>query len=81
MACDERGHRALEDALTKMREERNEQTDRALRLHGNVVGLEARIRDLETALHDLRSLLACAQVQAEIADRTIAKIRAVLAEA
>lgn len=35
MACDERGHRALEQALTKMREERNEQTDRARHLHGN----------------------------------------------
>ena len=55
MACDERGHRALEQALTKMREERNEQTDRARSLHGNVVGLEAKIRSLEVTLHDAKS--------------------------
>jgi predicted nucleic acid-binding Zn-ribbon protein len=81
MACDERGHRALEQALAKMREERNEQTDRARRLHGNVVGLEAKVRDLEVALHDALERGAEAQVRAEKAEATIVEMQVVLAMA
>lgn len=80
MACDERGHRALEQALTKMREERNEHTDRARHLHGNVVGLEAKVRDLEVALRDALERGAAAQCRAETAEALIAKVQAEVAD-
>ena len=72
MACDDRGHHVLEQALTKMREERNEQTDRARHLHGNVVGLEAKVRDLEVALRDALERGAAVQCRAETAEALIA---------
>jgi hypothetical protein len=50
------------------------------KLKGHITGLEARIQDLELALHDACEKGAEAQVQAEIAEATIARMRAVLAE-
>ena len=78
MSCDERNHRALEQALERMREERNDQTDRARSLHGNVVGLEAKVRDLEVALRDALERGAAAQCRVEKTEAIIAEAWTVL---
>ena len=78
MSCNERNHRALEQALDKMREERDEQTKRAKGLHGNVVGLEAKIRELETALDRANERNAEVLARAERAETKIVEIEAVL---
>ena len=57
MACDKRNHCALEQALVKMREERNELRRQNTSLHGNVVGLEAKVRRLEVVAKDLEYAL------------------------
>jgi chromosome segregation ATPase len=80
MACDERNHRALEAALTKMREERNSQTKMVRSLHGNVVGLEAKVRNLETDLRKSRQTEYEALSHVEQLKFRIAEICSMIAE-
>jgi hypothetical protein len=52
MACDERGHRALEQAIGNMREQRDQQTRKATSLQDNLVGLEAKVQRLQDELRE-----------------------------
>jgi truncated hemoglobin YjbI len=86
MACDERNHRVLEQALTKMREERNELRRQNMSLHDDVVGLEAKLRRLEIWARDLENALnivnekgAEAQVLVEDIEVKIQEVAAALA--
>lgn len=57
MTCDDRWHRSLEQALAKMREERNELRKQNKSLRGNVTGLEAKLRRL-AGLHPAPEAIA-----------------------
>jgi predicted nucleic acid-binding Zn-ribbon protein len=53
MNCNERGHRALEQALETMRQERNSLTSKVKSLHGNVIGLESNLAAARERIHEL----------------------------
>ena len=65
MACNKRNHCGLEQALEKMRRERNVARTEAANLFSSVVRLKMTAQNLETALHEALEKGAEAQVQAE----------------